>query len=204
MRAEISLDDGIVPSVLLARRLHDTIAQRLTGLSCFLGEAGPAPDGAVERCRDELRAAIDELSDALASVANPSSVQPEDVDAQVYALYASFPGLHLDWVGTDSVEIQECPLIESFLTEALRNVRKHARPTKVVIAADIVDDAMIITVVNDGVHPRRGAGTSLGSRLLALEAAAQGALADSRADRPGCWRQRLIVPSPQAALVTAA
>jgi hypothetical protein len=63
-----------------------------------------------------------------------------------------------------------------------------------IVEAESVDQAVVVNVVNDGVRTRRGAGTGLGSRLLALEAAAQGALADSTSDEPGWWRQRLIVP----------
>jgi signal transduction histidine kinase len=191
-------DEKLMPSVHLARRLHDTIAQRLTGLSYFLGEDGPAPEGAVERCRDEIHAAIGELRDVLESVGRTEPIGADELNAECEALLDGCPGVELAWEWSDAIDPRDHPLIESFLVEALRNVRKHARPLRVVVEAEPVDDAIVVNVVNDGVSTRRRIGTGMGSRLLALEAAAQGALADSAADGLGQWRQRLIVPATLA------
>ena len=195
MPPETAPDRGVGSSVDLARRLHDTIAQRLTGLSCFLGDAGgPAPDGALERCREEIHAALDELCEALDSVGRTRPVRRRDLDAEVAALHRTYPDLHLDWRCPLDGFDESASLIDSFLVEALCNVRKHARPTRVIVEAQKLSDATVVTVTNDGVRSAPGRGTRQGSRLLALEATAHGAITDSHADGPGNWRQLLIMP----------
>ena len=196
MTSEAAPDSGLGSSVDLARRLHDTIAQRLTGLSCFLGEAGgPAPDGALERCRDEIHAAIVELCEALDSVGRVRPDRRRELDAEVSLLHRAFPDLDLDWRCPRDGGVERASLMDSFLIEALCNVRKHARPTRVVVEAKQLSDATIVTVSNDGVRMAPGRGTRQGSRLLALEATSHGAITDSRPDGPGSWQQLLIVPS---------
>lgn len=195
MHGEATLPRQASSSVELARLLHDTIAQRLTGLSCFLGDAGgPAPEGALERCRDEIHAAIDELREALDSVGRALPIRTRELDAEVTALRATYPELHLDWRWTHDAHADTAALVESFLVEALRNVRKHARPTRVVVDATQVGDATVVSVINDGVRPHPGRGTRQGSRLLALEATAHGAITESGAERADRWRQQLIMP----------
>jgi hypothetical protein len=51
----------------LARRLHDTVAQRLAGLSYLLSASEPCPE-ALAFCRAEVDAALDELRDALTTI----------------------------------------------------------------------------------------------------------------------------------------
>ena len=195
MRTDTIPRSEFASSVDLARRLHDTIAQRLTGLSCFLGDGGgPAPEGALEMCRDEIHAAIDELRAALDSVGQTRPIRMRELDAEVNALRSAFPEMHLDWRWTRDANTESAALIDSFLIEALCNVRKHARPRRVLIEAQQMTDATVLTVTNDGVRARPGRGTRQGSRLLALEATAHGAITDSQATRPGHWRQRLIMP----------
>jgi signal transduction histidine kinase len=195
MSPEMALDSGIGSSVELARRLHDTIAQRLTGLSCFLGDAGgPVPDDALERCRDEIHAAIDELREALDSVGRGRPARTRSLDAEVAALRCAFPGLDLDWRWTRDEYDESASLIDSFLVEALCNVGKHARPTRVIVEAQQLRDAIVVSVRNDGVRSRPGRGTRQGSRLLALEATAHGAITESHAEGLGHWRQQLIMP----------
>lgn len=190
--------DEQVASVHLARRLHDTVAQRLAGLSCFLGDdTTPAPEGAVQRCRDEIQAAIHELRDVLDSVGREDTVRSSRFGDELAALRSDFPSLRLDRRWAREPETACAGLVDSFLSEALCNVRKHASPTAVTIDAREEDGAVIVSVTNDGVRTSPGGGTRQGSRLVGLEATAHGAIADSRAEHGGRWRQRLIMPSRQ-------
>ena len=200
MQKVIPLDAEGASSLDLARRLHDTIAQRLTGLSCFLGESEqPAPADALERCRDEIHAAIDELRELLDSVGRGRPNRGPQLDAEITSLRAAFPNLELNWRGPRDMEFSGS-LVDSFLVESLCNIRKHARPTRVTIESQQADDATILSVTNDGVLSQPGRGTRQGTRLLALEATAVGAITDSYADGAGQWRQRLIMPYYPAAL----
>lgn len=195
MQAGLAIDTDFASSIDLARRLHDTIAQRLTGLSCFLGEADqPVSDDALERCRDEIHAAIDELREALDSVGRERPVHDRAVEAAVSALRSDFPDVQLEWRCSRDPDVDDASLVDSFLVEALCNVRKHARPTRVVVETELLSGATILSVANDGVHAYPGSGTRLGSRLLALEATARGAITDSCSEGAGLWRQRLILP----------
>jgi nitrate/nitrite-specific signal transduction histidine kinase len=200
MQAVIPLDLECASSLQLARRLHDTIAQRLTGLSCFLGDSEqPAPEDAVERCRLEIHAAIDELRELLDSVGRNRPARASQLDAEMFALRTSFPDLDLVWKGPHGGESNP-DLLDSFLVEAICNIRKHARPSRVTIESQQVSGATIVSVTNDGVLSQPGRGTRQGSRLLALEATAFGAITDSHADGVGRWQQRLIMPNYSSAL----
>jgi signal transduction histidine kinase len=202
MRSDLTCDSDHTASIELARRLHDTIAQRLTGLSCYLGDAEEAvPGDALERCREEIHAAIDELRAALDSVGRTAPDRAREVEAQVAALRRDFPDVLLDWRYDLGSEPDRSPLVASFLVEALCNVRKHAQPHRVAIETETLRDATIVTVNNDGVRPFRGRSTRQGSRLLALEATAQGAVTDSHPEPDGHWRQRLIMPRIQFDLI---
>lgn len=201
MQIQATLDGGYASSIDLARRLHDTIAQRLTGLSCFLGDRETqAPDDALERCRDEIHAAIDELREALDSVGRSLPARVGRPDTELAALRSAFPALRLDWRWSREPDISCASLVDSFLVEAICNVRKHARPTHVTIDARLEQGAIVVSVTNDGVSSRPGGGTRQGSRLLGLEATAHGAITDSHAERSGHWRQRLIMPCQQLGL----
>lgn len=196
----MSSDPERASSIALARRLHDTIAQRLAGLSCFLGDSEqPAPHDALERCRLEVHAAIDELRELLDSVGRTQPARTHQLDVEMRSLRTAFPALTLEWRGLGDTDAN-VGLTESFLVEALRNVRKHAQPSRVVIETQQVSGATVVTVSNDGVLSQPGRGTRQGSRLLALEATAFGAITDSHADGAGRWQQRLITPDYPAAL----
>lgn len=184
-------------SVRLAQRLHDTVAQRLAGIACLLAADGPLPDEAVDRCRCEVEAALGELRDVLTSVASaaPDTSSTIDMRTELEALLTAFPAVDLRWMSPDAVELAPGGLIEKFLAEALRNIRKHACPTQVAIYVIHDHGATVIDVVNDGVAPRKASSCGVGRRLLEVEAALHGALVEFKQQRPGRWLQRLILPA---------
>jgi nitrate/nitrite-specific signal transduction histidine kinase len=186
----------------LARRLHDTVAQRLAGLSYLLASV-PEHSDALEQCRAEVDAALGELRDALGSVGAPSVRRDayEEVLAELRLLRAEFEDLELHHRLADAFEAGPQTLVAAFLAEALRNVRKHAAPNRVSVDVVHQHDVTFVIVLNDGVKPRRGRSCGAGRRLLEVEASLHGSLVDSSPAEPGCWRQQLILPGalPQAA-----
>jgi glucose-6-phosphate-specific signal transduction histidine kinase len=88
------------------------------------------------------------------------------------------------------------PLAQAVLAEALRNIGKHAAPSKVEVAVASDDDTFTLEVRNDGVGPgARGAG--MGLRLAAFEPLQHGGMVEFGAPEAGRWRVRLVVPRAQ-------
>jgi nitrate/nitrite-specific signal transduction histidine kinase len=87
------------------------------------------------------------------------------------------------------------PLAQSVLVEALRNVRKHAAPTRVDVRAFREDRAFILEVVNDGAGRGNGRhSTGMGLRLAAFEALQEGGFVEFGSRDEGEWKVRLVVP----------
>ncbi len=84
------------------------------------------------------------------------------------------------------------PLAQSVLTEAMRNVVKHADPTCVEVSVAVDDETFTLEIRNDGVRPgARGAG--MGLRLSAFEALQHGGVVEFGPCPGDCWRVRLVV-----------
>ena len=88
------------------------------------------------------------------------------------------------------------------LAEALRNIGKHADPSRVDVVVGRDADTFTLEVRNDGV--RHGArGTGMGLRLAAFEALQHGGVVEFGAYEADGWRVRLVVPLHEAASVMA-
>ncbi|HEY6781428.1 MAG TPA: ATP-binding protein, partial [Thermoleophilaceae bacterium] len=183
----------------LARDIHDRVVQRLFGVSLVLGSDLPLSDEARRRCADEMQAALGDLRDAisrpLAPTARDTGATLEEELARLDRHYKDLP-LELEWepgvVVPDGVE----PLAQSVLAEALRNARKHARPTSVRVRVGRVDDTFVLEVRNDGLEdaPRAARGTGMGLRLAAAEALQLGGVIEFGSEGDSQWRVRLVVP----------
>ena len=85
------------------------------------------------------------------------------------------------------------PLAQSVLAEALRNIAKHAEPTRVSVLVSRDADTFALEICNDGVRSgQRGAG--MGLRLAAFEALQHGGMVEFGAIDGSGWRVRLVVP----------
>jgi signal transduction histidine kinase len=106
------------------------------------------------------------------------------------------PGMvvEVDWRGDFTVPPDIEPLAQSVLAEALRNITKHAEPSRVEVT--VVRDAETFTleVRNDGARVEEDSPSGLGLRLASFEALQQGGTVESGPTGDGSWRVRLLVP----------
>jgi signal transduction histidine kinase len=179
----------------LAREIHERVVQRLFGISLALGSEHGLSDEARRRCAGEMQAALADLRDALERPLAPAAVDTgvtlrgelERLDGSYWEL-----PLEVDW--QDGVEVPPDlePLAQSVLAEALRNARKHARPTRVRVKVALADETFVLEVRNDGAVPG-SRGTGMGLRLAAVEALQLGGVVEFGADPGGDWHVRLVV-----------
>lgn len=198
MRPVAMADTCVNEPIELARRLHDTVAQRLAGLSYLLAGVEPRQDDPLGRCRVEIDAALSELRDVLSSVgsATPRDTRME-LAAELHALLDRFPFADLDCAVDEALATEPRNLVGTFLIEALRNVRKHSTPTRLTVDVTRGPEVTLISVVNDGVDGRRGPSCGAGRRLLEVEASLHGGLVESAPGASGHWHQRLILPAAE-------
>jgi signal transduction histidine kinase len=193
----------------LAREIHERVLQRLFGVSLALGAAQPLQDAERERCRVELTEAIGDLRRALERPLAP--LPPETgttlADELVRLRAAAGPPIAIDWDAGVSVPADLEPLAQSVLAEALRNVGKHAAPTRIDVRVARDLDTFTLEVRNDGARARSGPGSGAGSaegsgmglRLAAFEALGHGGVVEFGSAGEDRWRVKLLVPLQQEA-----
>jgi signal transduction histidine kinase len=181
----------------LARDIHDRVIQRLFGVSLAL--SSPLDDAARQRCADEVQTA---LGDLRAALQRPLGRAPRatgtTLAAELERLSIEHPDLGLRIVGEIPPVPEELePLAQSVLTEAVRNVHKHAVAETTDVRVRLEDGLFIMEITNDGVTGRRrGAGPpGMGLRLAALEAIHVGGVLDFGPRDRRTWQVRLAVPA---------
>jgi len=180
----------------LARDLHDSVVQRLFGLSLALGSAAPLDGEARERCVTELNAALGELRAALQRpLGRPSRPTHTTLAAELERLQAEHADLHIEVEGAvGAVPPHVEALAQSVLAEAIRNVRKHADGARVAVRVRRLEQTLVLEVENDAaasgtVLPAAG----VGLRLAALEALNLGGIVEFGRQAAGTWLVRLVV-----------
>jgi signal transduction histidine kinase len=190
----------------LARDVHERVVQRLFGVSLALGAPGELTPAQRARCADELQAATEELRHA---IQRPLTRAAPDADTTVREeldrLAREHPGLplHVDWPDGLDIPTGLEPLARNVVAEAVRNAGKHARPTRIDVSAEAVEDSVVVTIVNDGAPERRGnrsggtgsSSVGVGLRLAAFEALNAGASVDFGRTPPDRWQVRLTLPA---------
>jgi signal transduction histidine kinase len=179
----------------LAREIHERVLQRLFGVSLALSAEKPLDAAERNRCRIEMQEALSDLRRALERPLAP--LPPETgttLAAELERLAgAQGPPLHVAWAAGVTVPADVEALAQSVLAEALRNIAKHAGPSRVDVTVARGEDTFTLEVRNDGVQSgARGAG--MGLRLASFEALQQGGVVDFGSPGPGLWRVRLVVP----------
>jgi signal transduction histidine kinase len=168
-----------------------------------LGSEHGLSEEARRRCADEMQAALADLRDALSrSLAPPSIDTGATLREELERLgrhYKELP-LELEWEEGVEVPAELDSLAQSVLAEALRNARKHARPSLVHVRVRQVDGTFVLEVRNDGVGDRPGPrGTGMGLRLAAVEALQRGGVVEFGPEDGDDWRVRLVLPLEEAA-----
>jgi signal transduction histidine kinase len=179
----------------LAREIHEQVLQRLFGVSLALSAEAPLERAERERCRVEMQEALSDLRRALE---RPLAPLPPETGTTLSAELERLRGsggatFTVEWPGDVTVPPDVEPLAQSVLAEALRNVGKHADPTRVEVTVGRDADTFTLAVRNDGVRAgARGAG--MGLRLAAFEALQHGGVVEFGPSADEGWRVRLVVP----------
>jgi hypothetical protein len=181
----------------MARHLHDTVVQRLAGVSFLLAAEEPLASDERKVCREEISAALDELRDGLENTLLRATSDATAIEREIEALSHEHPDVAVSLPTTEmAVAVHRFPVIETFVSEGLRNARQHASPTRVLV--EVVEDSetLSVTIRNDRAGQSRGGGCGIGLRLLELEASLAGGAVDGSADEmEGWWRLRLTLPT---------
>jgi signal transduction histidine kinase len=202
--AQRERDALLLERIELAREVHESVMQRLFGVSMVLGSGRElsAEDG--ERSAAEVEAALGELRDALdrslEPTAEPSRTTLRDELKRLGRQYKAVP-LSVWWEEGVDVPRGLEPLAVSVLGEALRNAEKHAQPTEVRIAITSEEGAFALEVRNDGlVSSPAAASSGLGLRLAAYESLQRGGMLEFGPEGDD-WRIRLVLPAGDVASV---
>ncbi len=182
----------------LAREVHERVLQRLFGVSLALSAEQPLDRAERERCRVEMQEALSDLRKALERPLAPLPPETGTTLAAELERVRKSPGMvvEVDWRGEFTVPTDLEPLAQSVLAEALRNVTKHADPSRVEVAVSRDADTFTLEVRNDGARP--GAeDAGIGLRLAAFEALQRGGAVEFGPSGVDEWRVRLVVPLEQ-------
>lgn len=179
----------------LARDLHDSVVQRLFGVSLALSSAAPLDAAAKERCVTELNAALGELRTALQRpLGRPSRPTGTTLAAELERLQTEHADLRLEVEGpVAAVPAHAEAVAQSVLAEAIRNVRKHADGARVVVRVQRRENTLVLEVENDAVERTARPPAGVGLRLAALEALNLGGVVEFGRQAAGTWLVRLVV-----------
>ncbi|MBH0117318.1 sensor histidine kinase [Salinibacterium sp. NG253] len=184
--AAISRDAGVSSErERLAREIHDTIAQDLTGLVLVAQRARRELDNnhpaaaaeQLELIEDSARAALAEAR-ALVTASAPVGLTGDGISSALHRLAERYTR---ETQLTVTVDAEQLPAIERetevvvlrCAQEALANVRKHASATRATISVSVDDTGLTVSVADDGVGfdpttARTGFGLEGMSERLAL------------------------------------
>src|SRR5581483_5117643 len=179
----------------LAREIHERVMQRLFGVSLALSTSAPLDNSERDRCRVEMQEALSDLRRALERPLAPLAPETGTTLAAEIERLKSAQGVpvRLRWPSDVTVPPDLEPLAQSVLAEAMRNVGKHAQPSRVEVAVARDADTFTLEIRNDGVRSgQRGGG--MGLRLAAFEALQHGGVVEFGATDDAGWRVRLVVP----------
>jgi signal transduction histidine kinase len=143
----------------IARDLHDVVIQRLFATGLQLQSTArlvrPEVAGRIDSAVDELDSTIRDIRSAIFELRSPvAATLRADIRATVDAAAASLgfrPQLTLDGPVDSAVPDAMRPDLVAALREALSNVVKHARPTRVGVRVAIEPGRLRLTVSDDGV-----------------------------------------------------
>jgi signal transduction histidine kinase len=184
----------------LAREIHERVLQRLFGVSLALSAEQPLDRAERDRCRVEMQQALGDLRRALERPLAPLPPETGTTLADELDRVRGSAGtsIEVDWPADVAVPVDLEPLAQSVLTEALRNIAKHAEASRIEVVVRRDDDTFSLEVLNDGAR-QVGQSSGMGLRLAGFEALQLGGVVEfGHTDGDG-WRVRLVVPLEQDA-----
>ncbi len=184
----------------LARELHESVVQRLFGISLALGSEHELSQVERERISTEIGEA---LTDMRTTIAQPLRTPPLDTGItlveeleRLRGHHASLP-ISVDWEPGVEAPAGHKGLAQAVLAEGLRNCAKHADPTEVLVRVGRDGGAFTLEVANDGAHASESKSAGMGLRLAALEAMGARGMVEFGPQGEDRWRVRLVLPSPE-------
>jgi signal transduction histidine kinase len=187
----------------VAREIHDTIAQTLTGLVMTAQRASSIAERAPESLGPTLtlmeNLATEALSEARALVA---SYTPVNVSGGLPAALAALADRFSAETGVTVIVSGEAPDVDReaevvllrCAQEALANVRKHAHARQVRVSIDATDDGAGLTVTDDGVGIGAQAGNGYGLAGMAERVRLVGGTVEVGPDVSGGTTVRVALP----------
>ena len=180
----------------LARDVHDSVIQRLFGVSLALSGDQPFDEQTRRRCAEEVQSALGDLRSALQRPLGRSAARTKTtLHDEVQRLSHAYPELGIEPEDGSEIAapVELEALAQSVLTEAIRNAQKHASASRVAVQTAASDGTFVLAVTNNGVRgrPRR---TGMGLRLAAFEALQAGGLLEFGQRGEDSWQVRLVVP----------
>jgi signal transduction histidine kinase len=182
--------------VSLTREIHEQVIQRLFGLLLVVGSDQPLAPGDRSRIDEELRAVLAELRGALDRSLEPSQPETRTTLRHLLDRLGQRPEVKVSWADGVEIPAELEPILQSVLAEALRNVDKHARATRIEVSVGAEPEAFILEVTNDGAVEHR-TDSGLGLRLMSLEAIQHRGIVEFGPVPPDGWRVRLVMPGPR-------
>jgi signal transduction histidine kinase len=150
----------------IARDLHDTVIQRLfaTGMSLqgtvSLVRTDPTrAAGRVDEAIDELDLVVKHIRTAVfaleSSHGGGSGLRDRvlDLTREATDSFGFEPNVLFDGPVDSAVSDEVNAELTATLREALSNVARHARATKVLVEVVVADDELLLSVIDDGVGP---------------------------------------------------
>jgi signal transduction histidine kinase len=185
----------------LAREIHERVVQRIFGVVMALQSGVVLGSEDQDRCGAELRAALDDLREAMGRplAATPKQVVAtlrEELERLVDA--GGDGGLRVRWQPDVTIPPPFEPVSQSVLGEAIRNARRHADATHIDVAVTGDADTLALEITNDGVGPdEAAAGAGMGLRIAAFEALQHGGSLTFGPTGAEHWHVRLVLPRPE-------
>jgi len=181
----------------LAREIHEGVVQRLFGVSLALSREELLDIDSQQRCASEVQSALTDLRTALkrplGHTSRPTAVTFAEELEQLRALYSEME-IVLEGA-TDDVPSSLEALAQSILVEAVRNARKHAHASRVVVWLRNDAGTLVLEVRNDGTPSHADGQGGVGLRLATLEALQHGGVLEYGESEAGGWQVRLVVPT---------
>jgi signal transduction histidine kinase len=180
----------------IERDLHDGAQQRLVALAMDLGRARERFDSDPEHARQLVGEAHEEAKAALAELRNlargihPAVLTDRGLDAALSAIVTRCPvpvALSVDVPTRPPAAVESAAYFA--VAEALTNVAKHARATRVTVAIVLQNNRLVVEVRDDGVG---GADVARGRGLAGLS---------DRVGALGGWMRVLSPPNGPTSVI---